>query len=143
MDTGLSHAVTERISAPADAVFRFLSDGRNLGRWAFGCWETREVEPGLFVGHSLFDGSACLVRVVADAATFAVWFHVGTAADGLVPRIVAHVVPGEQTGRGAQESLMTLLAWRDATMSDDRWRRVAVGHETEALLIKALIERAV
>lgn len=137
----LSHAVTELVAAPADRAFRFLADGLQLGRWAFGCWQTEAVADGLFRGHSLFDGSAGLVRIEADPARMSVWFHVGAVPERLVPRIVALVVPGERTGRGAETCLVTLLAWRDAGMNEDRWRRVAVGHETEALLIKALIER--
>ena len=141
MSTDLSHEVTELIAAPAQTVFRFLANGLNLGRWAFGCWNTQAAEGGLFRGHSLFDGAAFLVRIEADEPRLMLHFHVGTAPDRLVPRIVAHVVPGERTGRTADESLVTLLAWRDAGMSEERWRRVAVGHETEVLLIKALVER--
>ena len=141
MSKALSHEVTELVTASAERSFAFMEDGLNLGRWAFGCWNTEAVEGGLFRGHSLFDSAAFLVRIDADRARFMVRFHVGSDPARLVPRIVAHVVPGEQCGRGPKESLVTLLAWRDAGMSEERWRRVAVGHETEVLLIKSLIER--
>jgi len=39
-------------------------------------------------------------------------------------------------GYGAGECLATLLAWRPAGMTDDRWRRLIVTHETEMLLVR-------
>ena len=34
----------------------------------------------------------------------------------------------------------TFIAWRAATMDDDRWRRLTASHEFEVVLIKSLLE---
>jgi hypothetical protein len=141
MSDALADAATELVSAPAEAAFAFLSDGRTLGRWAFGCWNTEAVDGGLFRGHSLFDEAPLWVRVDADKQRLVVTFHVGSSAAALSPRIVAMVVPGPRTGRPEGVCLVTLLAWRDTAMDDSRWKRLRVGHAAEILLLKALIER--
>ncbi len=137
----LGHSVTELVGAPAEAALRFLADGARLGEWAFGCWNTVSQPDGGFLGHSLFDGAKLWVRVETDAARMCVTFHVGGAPDRLAPRILALVVPGPLVGRLDDVCLVTLLAWRDAAMDADRWRRLTTGHAAEILLLRALIER--
>jgi hypothetical protein len=36
--------------------------------------------------------------------------------------------------------LVTLLAWRGKSMSDQRWHQLCVCHETEVFLLKGLLE---
>ncbi len=141
MSSGLGHAVTERVAVPAENALGFLADGAQLGRWAFGCWETTAQGDGLFLGRSLFDGAVLWVRVAAEVDRGCVTFHVGSTPERLTPRIVALVVPGTRVGLRADECLVTLLAWRDAGMDGERWRRLTTGHEAEIMLLKALIER--
>ncbi len=133
--------MTELVAAPAEAALRFLADGTRLGQWAFGCWNTTAQGDGLFLGHSLFDGAALWTRVECDAARNCVIFHVGSSPERLTPRILAIVVPGPQVGRADDACLVTLMAWRDAGMEAERWRRLTTGHEAEIMLLKALIER--
>ena len=57
-------------------------------------------------------------------------------------RISARVIPGSALGYGENRSLVTLLAWRPAEMSDDRWSRLVASHEAEILLLRARIEEA-
>jgi hypothetical protein len=49
------------------------------------------------------------------------------------------VVPGEATGRDKGSCLVTLVAWRDAAMSEARWERLVACHEVEILLVQALL----
>jgi hypothetical protein len=37
---------------------------------------------------------------------------------------------------------VTLVAWRDATMSDARWERLVACHEVEIRLVQALLSDA-
>jgi hypothetical protein len=52
---------------------------------------------------------------------------------------MARVVPGESTGRGRRSCLVSLLAWRDASMSEARWERLIACHEVEIRLVQALL----
>ena len=140
----LSHCVTAECAVPARRAYAFLSDGLEVGRWALGSFEARKVGRNLFRGRSLFDGSAVLYRPVGDAARLIVDYHVGTTPGGLRRRVMARVVPGEATGRGKGSCLVTLVAWRDASMSRARWERLVACHEVEIRLVQALLagERA-
>ena len=133
----LSHCVTAECAVPARRAYEFLSDGIAVGRWALGSFDARRVGPNLFRGRSLFDGAEVLYRPVGDAARLIVDYHVGTSPRALVPRVMARVVPGESTGRSRRSCLVSLLAWRDASMSEARWERLVACHEVEIQLVQA------
>jgi hypothetical protein len=124
---------------PARRAYAFLSDGLEVGRWALGSFEARQVGRNLFRGRSLFDGTEVLYRPVGDAARLIVDYHVGATPRSLVPRVMARVMPGEATGRDEHACLITLLAWRDAAMTEARWQRLVACHEVEILLVQALL----
>ena len=135
--SALSHSVTAECAVPARRAYAFLADGIAVGRWALGSFDARRVGRNLFRGRSLFDGGEVLYRPVGDAARLIVDYHVGTEARALSPRVMARVVPGEATGRGRDACLVTLVAWRDAAMTDARWERLVACHEVEIRLIQA------
>jgi hypothetical protein len=139
MVPALSHCVTAECAVPARRAYDFLSDGLEVGRWALGSFDARKVSRNLFRGRSLFDGGEVLYRPVGDAARLIVDYHVGTNARALAPRVMARVVPGEATGRGRRSCLVTLIAWRDASMSQARWERLVACHEVEIRLVQALL----
>ncbi len=141
MSDGLSHCVTALCEVAAHRALAFLADGLAVGRWALGCMNTASVGDGVYRGISLFDGSQMFAMPVAHAALGIVEFHVGAEPTKLVPRIIAKVVSGPEIGRGADQCLVSLIAWRDAAMSDDRWRRLCATHEAEIYLLRAQIER--
>jgi hypothetical protein len=66
-------------------------------------------------------------------------YHVGTSPKALAPRVMARVVPGEATGRDKDSCLVTLVAWREASMSQARWKRLIACHEVEIRLVQALL----
>ena len=138
--TGLCHGASAEVAVPATVAMAYMCDGLSLGEWSLGCWDTRRVEDGLYVGKSLFDGGETWVRIVAE--DLAITYHVGWDRDHLVPRIMVLVVPGPATDRAPDHCVVTMLTWRGRDASDERWHRVAVTHETEILLIKARLERA-
>jgi hypothetical protein len=135
----LSHCATAECAVPARRAYAFLSDGLAVGRWALGSFAARKVGPNLFRGRSLFDGTQVLYRPVGDATRLIVDYHVGTSPKALAPRVMARVIPGEATGRDKDSCLVTLVAWRDASMSQARWDRLIACHEVEIQLVQALL----
>jgi hypothetical protein len=138
----LSHCATAACDADAEAAFAFLADPVRLGSWALGCWDTELVGERVVRGTSLFDGSAAYVRADPDQPRLSVDFAVGADPETLVHRITARVLAGPQLGYAAGQSVVTLIAWRAAGMSDERWARLVASHEAEILLLRARIEQA-
>ena len=136
----LSHCATTACDAPADAAFMFLADPARLGTWALGCWNAQIVGEGTARGTSLFDESPSYVRVEPDRERLVVDFAVGDHAESLVRRISARVLPGDVLGYGTDRCLVTVVAWRAADMTDERWERLVASHAAEILLLKGRIE---
>ncbi len=140
--TSLSHCATTACDAAADVAFAFLADTSRLGSWALGCWDAEPAGERTVRGTSLFDATTSYVRADPDSARLSIDFAVGADPDELVHRISARVIPGTALGYGENRSLVTLLAWRPAQMSDERWSRLVASHEAEILLLRARIEEA-
>lgn len=140
LDT-LSHSTSIAIDTPAARVLAFIADPARLKLWSFGIQDTTTHEGGLVEGRSVFDGQVSFLRIEADAEAGVARYWLGARPDALAPRIVALVVKGETIGRSADSAVLTLVAWRGATMTDDRWRRLVASHEFEVVLLKSLIER--
>ena len=140
MSVGQSHITSIVVMREAKRVFAFMADEAKLHRWSFGTWRTEIAKDGLVTGTSIFDGSKLLVRIDADEARFSIDYLIGADPKKLVPRINVRVVPGDRLGLDGASCVLTFIAWRAATMDDDRWRRLTASHEFEAVLIKSLIE---
>jgi hypothetical protein len=132
------HTATATIGVTAEEAFAFMTDGHCVGRWALGSFGTEALGDGIFVGHSLFDGKALYLRCEGNPSGLAVTYHVGSQPDRLTPRISARVTRSEAAREQCQ---VALIAKRTPEMTDERWRNLTVVHETEILLIKALLER--
>ena len=135
------HDTSALCAVSVDVALDFLADGLALGRWALGCWNTEAAGECLFLGRSLFDDSPCYVMPVADRARGWVDYHVGATPQFLLPRIRALVVPAPATSAGPDSCMVTLSARRDGAMDDARWLRLVRCHDTEILLIQALLAR--
>jgi hypothetical protein len=135
------HAATALVDAPAKQAFAFMADGIKLGRWALGCLDTAEIEPGLFSGRSQFNGGIGYVRIMADPVLLNIDYHVGATPKSLNHQNTARVVAGASLGRAANSCVVTLLAWRTAGMSDEDWRLICATHESEIYVVKAMIEQ--
>jgi hypothetical protein len=133
------HSASIHIDGEAGRIFSLLSDGDLLGKWAFGSWGNVSIDGGLFKGSSLFNGGDTYVRIVPNPSILQVDYLVGTP-DRLLPRIVARVVRGEQVGRDASSSLVTMLSWRTSGMDDERWRLTCSAHEAEVFRMKHVFE---
>jgi hypothetical protein len=140
MSAGQSHITSIVVKKAADAVFAVMADPTKLHRWSFGTWETEIAADGLVTGTSMFDGAKILVRIDADAGRLSINYRLGADASRLVPRINVRVVPGPHVGLDGESCVLTFIAWRAATMDDDRWRRLTASHEFEVVLLKNLIE---
>lgn len=136
-----SHCATAVCAAEPAAAFAFLADVAHLGSWALGCWAAEPVADGIVAGTSLFDGSRTCVRADSDAGRLAVDFAVGPEPTELVHRISARVLPGAALGYEEASSVVTLIAWREAQMSEERWQRLVASHDAEILLLQARLEK--
>ncbi|MEM7045442.1 MAG: SRPBCC family protein [Pseudomonadota bacterium] len=134
-----SHITSITIDAPAEKVFSYMSDPAKLNRWSFGTWETVLQEDGVIEGKAIFDGARTFVRIDADPERLLIDYHLGTDRTALTPRISVRVVPGERLDLVSNQAILTFIAWRPASMGDDRWRRLTASHEFEVVLLKSLI----
>ncbi len=134
------HAVSRACRCPQTAALALLISAQGIARWNLGLWNTREVELGLFTGESLFGGGTGWARVRLDREAGRIDYLVGASPDQLIPRIEARVLAGAPLGYPDDVCLVSLIAWRTADMSDERWYRLARTHETEIELIRSLLE---
>lgn len=137
-----SHITSITIDAPAGQVFDFMSDPAKMDCWSFGTWETELHDDGLVEGRAIFDGARTFVHIDADPRRFLIDYHLGVTRERLTPRISVRIVPGERLDLRPDQAVLTFIAWRPASMTDARWRRLTASHEFEAVLLKPLIETA-
>lgn len=134
------HTTSILVQRPAEEAFRYMADGLKQGEWTFGSWDREQVEADLFRGTSMFDGAATWVRIRPDPDHRVIYYEVGDPETGMVPRNLSRIVPGADLGLEERCCIVTLLAWRRAEMSDQRWRQLCVSHETQMFIIKNRIE---
>jgi hypothetical protein len=140
-DNRLSHIATLQVDVPPGVAFDYLTDPLKLGRWSIGCFDTRPAGcDGIYTGTSLYDGERVWFRITADQDRRWIDFHLG-APDRLVPRIAARVVPGNDLELPDHTCLVSLIAWRNSGMDDERWERLRTAHDAEIWLIKVQIEQ--
>lgn len=137
-----SHITSITIDAPAEQVFKFMSDPNKMDRWSFGTWETSLHDDGVIEGRAIFDGGRTFVKIDADPKRLLIDYHLGSRREKLTPRISVRVVPGDRLDLRPHQAVLTFIAWRPASMSNARWRRLIASHEFEAVLLKPLIEAA-
>lgn len=135
------HTSSIEVAVPAATAFGIMADGIRQGQWAWGSFDRREVEPGLFAGTSVFDGKETLVRLHADPARLTVDYEVGRSRETMQFRNHARVLPGALLGRGADRCVVTLMSWRLASQTDAAWEQAGTIHEAEMFLIRGLLER--
>jgi hypothetical protein len=135
------HSSSIAVDRPAEIAFEIMSDGLKQGQWTWGSFERREVEPGLFVGRSVFSGKETYVRLDIDRARLLVDYQVGGSREAMQFRNMSRVIPGEVLKLGADKCVVTLLTWRLETQSDAEWTQISCVHEAEMFLIKGLLER--
>lgn len=136
------HSSSVLVKRPAEQAFELMSDGLLQGRWAWGSYDRREAEPGLFVGQSVFTGKDTYVRLHADRARLQVDYDVGPSPQAMQFRNMSRVMPGPLLKLEEGQCVVTLLSWRLATQTDADWVQFGTIHEAEMFLIKGLLERA-
>lgn len=135
------HSSSILVQVPAVQAFELMADGVKQGQWAWGSWQRREVEPGLFVGTSVFDGRETFVRLHVDLDRLQVDYDVGRTPDRMQFRNMARVIPGGLLQHGDDKCVVSLLTWRLATQDDAAWQQMSTVHEAEMYLIRGLLER--
>ena len=135
------HTSSIAVARPAEIVFEIMADGLAQGQWAWGSFDRREIEPGLFVGRSVFDGEETFVRLDVDRARLIVDYDVGRSRETMQFRNMSRVIPGDLLGLGPEKAVVTLMSWRIASQSDAGWEQSGCIHEAEMFLIRGFLER--
>lgn len=135
------HSSSVAVSVRAENAFDIMSNGLKQGRWALGSMNRREVEPGIFLGQSVFTGKDLYVRLQADRARLLVDYEVGATREAMQFRHMSRVIRGAILKMSDDACVVTLLTWRLATQSDADWIALSTIHEAEMFLIKGLLER--
>ena len=138
--TELGYCVTALLDVPADRAFDFLADPVSLGTWSLGCMRVETPNPqGPYTGFSLYDDSQVWFDIAAYRELLLIDYRVGEIGD-LKQRISVRIVRGETCELSNTQCYVSLIAWRPATMTHDRWTQLCTAHEAEIWLIKARIE---
>ncbi|WP_271022310.1 hypothetical protein [Rhizobium sp. RCAM05973] len=135
------HSSSIMVERPAALAFELMSDGLKQGSWAWGSFDRREVEPGLFCGTSIFSGKETYVRLYVDRDRLQVDYEVGGSKEAMQFRNMSRVIPGNLLKMGPDTCVVTLLTWRLQTQTDAEWTQFGTIHEAEMFLIKGLLER--
>jgi hypothetical protein len=130
------HSSSIKVERPAALAFELMSDGLKQGSWAWGSFDRREVEPGLFCGTSIFSGKETYVRLDVDRD-----YEVGGSKEAMQFRNMSRVIPGDLLKMGQNTCVVMLLTWRLQTQTDAEWIQFGTIHEAEMFLIKGLLER--
>ena len=134
------HAVTVEVAVDASKAFDLMSDPLQLGKWALGCMNSEKtLDNNVYSGVSIFNGEKSLYNISSNRELLLIDFMLGSPG-AFKPRISARIVAADTYGAAKGHCLVTLLAWRDKAMDDERWHQLCVCHETEALLVKSLLE---
>ena len=141
MQDPFCHSSSVMVARPAEAAFEIMADGIKQGHWAWGSADRREVEPGLFLGRSIFTGRETYVRLNVDRPRLTVDYDVGPTKETMQFRNMSRVIPGALLKIGEERCVVTLLSWRLATQSDADWAQFGCIHEAEMFMIKGLVER--
>ena len=118
----------------------FLRTPENLASWAAGMGDAKVRSDGLVEGTFPSTGRPIRARIDEDPDRSTICFRVGPDRDSLVSRIMIRVVPGDVLEEDPRTCVVSLIAWRQATMDDARWDALKSGHEREVLEIKRLVE---
>ena len=137
MNTDIASIVINR---HAKTVFKFMSDPNNMDLWSFGTWRIKVDNEGLVHGQSIFDGSAAFVRIQPNEQNHLIDYWVGSDSKNLVPRIFVRITSGEVMGSATQNCVMSMIAFRNKGMNDERWHRLVTAHAFEVQLIKSILE---
>lgn len=136
-----AHCASVRVPVPARVAYDFMADGMQQSNWALGSWNRRPYRDDIFAGDSLFDGKELLVRLVGNPDLLLVDYYVGDDPDDLRRLVEARIVPGKELGLDPGSSVVTLVTWRDTSVSDEQWELTYHVWRTEIHLIKGLLER--
>jgi hypothetical protein len=96
------HSSSIKVERPAEVAFEIMSEGIKQGRWTWGSFDRTEVEPGLFMGHSVFTGRATYVKLHVDRPRLVVDYEVGPSKDALQFRNMSRVIPGQRAQAGPE-----------------------------------------
>ena len=74
-----------------------------------------------------------------DPVHHTIYYHLGDAPECLVPRIVIQIKSEDIVESGDGTNVISMTAWRQDTMTDERWNQLKTLHENEIKEVRRLI----
>jgi len=96
-------------------------------------------DDGLIEGYSEATGNPIFARIDLDPIHHTIYYHLGGSPEYLVPRIVIQIKSGDILESRDSTSVISMIAWRQDTMTDERWSQLKTLHENEIKEVKRLI----
>ena len=134
------HLASTQANVSAATAFAFLSDPQKLALWAVGMKEQQVIGTNTVSGVLVASGEQYYCRIDANPALHTIVYRLGASLDNLAPRIMMQVMAGEVLGNDPNICVLSMLAWRSASMDNQRWHDLQTGHEAEILEIRRLLE---
>jgi hypothetical protein len=137
-----AHCVTALVNVPAAQAFEFLADPLALGTWSLGCMRTHAAtarDGGPYIGTSLYDDSPASFDVRPHPELLSIDYLVGDVGN-LKPRNSVRIIAADTCDLASNQCYVSLMAWRPARMTDDRWAQLCAAHDAEIWIIKARVE---
>ena len=116
MNVNSGHMTTVHEITPVNWTRLLLQRLGNISRYRVfvgcGSFDRREIEPGFFVGRSVFDGKDTFVSLHVDRTWLIVDYEVGRSREQMQFRNMSRVIPGDLLGLGPSQAVVTLITWR-------------------------------
>ena len=140
MTDGLAHICSALIHRRFEVALAFLSSPDRLSSWAVGMGTTRVHGDGTVEGKRPSTGKPIWARLDPDYDRGTIHYHLGSDPAALQPRIMIQAVRGEVLELDESCCVVSMIAWRQASMDDRRWQSLGTAHEAEIQQVKRLIE---
>ena len=101
--------------------------------------ETVVHDDGLVEGCLAATDEPIFARIELEVERHTIYYHWGSRRDSLVPRIMIQIVPRQVLEGSGESCVISMITWRQDTMTDDRWVGLMSLHENEIEDVKRLI----
>ena len=134
-----AHICSTRLKCTVEKIEEFLTSPHQLNQWAVGMGATTIHDDGLIEGYSEATGNPIFARIDLDPIHHTIYYHLGGSPEYLVPRIVIQIKSGDILESRDSTSVISMIAWRQDTMTDERWSQLKTLHENEIKEVRRLI----
>lgn len=120
---------------PPEFVKAYMLTPQYFDQWCLGCMKLQPSVNDTFRGESSFNGGVGYLKMFPSNENFNISYLIGGDPFLLNRLIVAQIVPDHSfDNKGG--SVISLVAWRNTDMDDDRWNQLKQCHQVEIQLIR-------